>query len=115
MRTAQVPRNWDDTWHFAAGLHYRINGKWLLQGGMAYDTNPVDAEDRTADMPLDRQVRFSLGVRHEQSKNVSTGFIFEYIDFGSAKIKSSSLLAGDLIGEYDKNEAFLLVFNVNWR
>jgi len=82
---------------------------------MAYDTNPVDAEDRTADMPLDRQVRFSLGVRHEQSKNVSTGFIFEYIDFGSAKIKSSSLLAGDLIGEYDKNEAFLLVFNVNWR
>ena len=36
-----LPRNWDDTWHYSAGAHYRINNQWLLQFGAAYDTSPV--------------------------------------------------------------------------
>ena len=38
----QIPRNWDDTWKFAAGVHYRPAEKWLLQLGFVYDTSPVD-------------------------------------------------------------------------
>ncbi|OQY05535.1 MAG: hypothetical protein B6I25_05520 [Planctomycetales bacterium 4572_13] len=38
-----IPRNWEDTWHYAAGIHYRPSPKWLLRTGVAYDTNPVDS------------------------------------------------------------------------
>jgi long-chain fatty acid transport protein len=66
--SAALPRNWEDTWHFAAGIHYRISKPWLLQFGLAYDTSPVDAEDRTADMPLDRQIRYTIGTQFEKSE-----------------------------------------------
>ena len=113
-RTAKVPRNWDDTWHFAVGAHYRIDDQWLLQGGIAHDTNPVSSSDRTADMPIDRQFRYTLGVQHKRSDEKTYGLVLEYIDFGEAKIKSSGP-PGTFNGEYDSNRAILLAFNVNWK
>jgi hypothetical protein len=44
-----------------AGVHYRPVEKWLLQLGFAYDTSPVDSDDRTPDMPIDRQIRYATG------------------------------------------------------
>jgi len=35
----KIPRNWKDTWKFAAGVHFRPVEKWLLQLGFAYDTS----------------------------------------------------------------------------
>jgi len=48
-----LPRNWDDVWHYAFGVHYRPSEKWLYQGGVAYDTSPVSSTYRTADMSVD--------------------------------------------------------------
>jgi len=61
--SAALPKNWEDTYNFAAGMHYRLSDPWLLQFGIAYDTSPVDAEDRTADMPIDRQIRYTIGTQ----------------------------------------------------
>jgi len=107
--TADIPRNWDDTWHFAVGARYRIDEKWLVQGGIAHDTSPVDSVDRTADMPVDKQFRLSLGVEQKRSDKVTLGLIFQYTDLGDSKIKSY------YTGDYDKNEVFSLAFNVNWK
>ena len=106
--TADIPRNWDDTWHFAAGVRYRIDEQWLVQGGIAHDTSPVSSSDRTADMPVDKQFRLSLGVEQKRSDKVTLGLIFEYADLGDATIKSY------YEGDYEKNEFFSLAFNVNW-
>ncbi len=111
----EIPRNWDDTWHFAVGAHYRIDDEWLLQGGIAYDTNPVDAKDRTADMAVDEQVRVALGVQKKSDEKKTYGFALEYIDFGEAKIRSSGPHGTTFNGEYDNNWALLLAFNVNWK
>lgn len=107
--TADIPRNWDDTWHFAAGVRYRIDDQWLVQGGIAHDTSPVDSVDRTADMPVDKQFRLSLGVEQKRSDKVTLGLIFQYIDLGDSKIRSY------YEGDYDKNEVFSLAFNINWK
>ena len=85
-----------------------------MQGGIAYDTNPVDSDDRTADMPIDRQVRVALGVQQERDDKKTYGLVLEYIDFGEAKIRSTSL-PGTFNGKYDSNRAILLAFNVNWK
>lgn len=108
--TAQLPRNWDDTWHFSGGIHYRISDPWLLQCGVAYDTSPVSAGDRTADMPVDRQVRYAVGALHNWSEKLTVGAQLEYIDLGSAKINSDNL-----IGEYDKNNVIVASVSFNWK
>ena len=106
----KIPRNWDDTWKFAAGVHYRPVEKWLLQLGCSYDTSPVDKEDRTPDMPMDRQIRYATGVQYEWSERLSAGAQFVYADYGKAKIDNQLLK-----GEYKTNDIFFLAFNANWK
>ncbi|UCE55028.1 MAG: outer membrane protein transport protein [Desulfobacterales bacterium] len=105
-----IPRNWDDTWKFAAGVHYRPAEKWLLQLGFAYDTSPVDSDDRTPDMPIDRQIRYATGVQYQWSDRLSTGAQFVYADYGKAKI-DNDLLKGD----YKRNDLFFFALNANWK
>jgi long-chain fatty acid transport protein len=103
-----LARNWEDTWKFAAGIHYRPHCKWLLQAGMSYDTSPVDKEDRTPDMPIDRQIRYAIGAQYQWRENIRLGAAFEYIDFGEAKIDKRFLK-----GNYHENDGFFLAVNAN--
>ncbi|MBW2408753.1 MAG: outer membrane protein transport protein [Deltaproteobacteria bacterium] len=105
-----IPRNWDDTWKFAAGVHYRPVEKWLLQLGFSYDTSPVDSDDRTPDMPIDRQIRYATGVQYKWSDRLSTGAQFVYADYGKSKI-DNNLLKGD----YKQNDIFFFALNANWK
>ena len=106
----KIPRNWDDTWKFAAGVHFRPVEKWLLQLGFAYDTSPVDSDDRTPDMPMDRQIRYATGAQYKWSDRLSTGAQFVYADYGKAKI-DNDLLKGD----YKRNDLFFFALNANWK
>ena len=105
-----LPKNWDDTWNYALGLHYKPTEKWLLQTGIAFDTSPTSPSDRTADMPIDQQVRYAVGGQYKWSETFSIGGAFEYVDLGSAKINSSTLK-----GEYDRNDLFALGVHANWK
>ena len=106
----KIPRNWDDTWKFAAGVHFRPVDKWLLQLGFSYDTSPVDSKDRTPDMPIDRQIRYATGVQYKWSDRLSVGGQFVYADYGKAKI-NNDLLKGD----YKRNDILFFAMNANWK
>jgi long-chain fatty acid transport protein len=106
----KIPRDWKDTWKFAAGVHYRPVDKWLLQLGFAYDTSPVDKEDRTPDMPMDRQIRYATGAQYKWSERLSTGAQFVYADYGKAKIDNDLLK-----GKYKRNDIFFFALNANWK
>ena len=106
----KIPLNWDDTWKFAAGVHYRPVDKWLLQLGFAYDTSPVDSDDRTCDMLINRQIRYVTRVQYNWSDKMSTVAQFVYADYGEAKI-DNQLLKGD----YKRNDIFFAALNTNWK
>jgi long-chain fatty acid transport protein len=108
--SASLPRNWRDTYHYAGGVHYRPAEKWLMRAGVAYDTNPVDADDRTPDMPIDRQVRYAVGLQYEHSKTFSVGASFEYVDLGDAKINRPLFK-----GEYEDNNLYVVGVNAIWK
>lgn len=105
-----LPRNWSDTFHYAGGLHYRPKDKWLIRAGVAYDTSPVNASDRTPDMPIDRQIRYAAGVQYDYSETLTLGASFEYIDMGSAKI-NRPLFSGD----YEDNDIYVAGLFANWK
>jgi len=106
----KIPRDWHDTWKFAAGVHFRPVDKWLLQLGVSYDTSPVDSDDRTPDMPMDRQIRYATGVQYKWTDRLSLGGEFVYADYGKAKI-DNDLLKGD----YKRNDIFFFAMNANWK
>lgn len=70
----------------------------------------MDAEDRTADMPVDRQIRFTAGTQYAKSEKLTIVGAFEYADLGDVEINSSNL-----IGSYKNNNLFVFVINFNWK
>jgi len=108
--------NFKDTWHVAVGAQYRIYSDWVWSVGMAYDSSPVDDEDRTPDLPLDRQIRVGTGLQYHWQDNITVGLAYEYLDAGDAEIdQTGGPLQGNLEGDYDSNEIHFFNFNVIWK
>jgi long-chain fatty acid transport protein len=109
--SASIPTNWEDTYHFSGGVHYRPTNVWLLQAGITYDTSPVGASDRSAYLPMDRQIRFAVGAQYKLNERMHVGGAFEYIDLGDARIDDPALL----VGEYETNRIFMIAFNFDYK
>jgi long-chain fatty acid transport protein len=106
-----LPTNWEDTYHFSGGVHYRPTDVWLLQAGITYDTSPVGASDRAAFLPMDRQIRYAVGVQYKLNERMNVGGAFEYIDLGDARIDNPAIL----VGEYKTNRVFMIAFNFGYK
>jgi long-chain fatty acid transport protein len=108
---------YDDTWHVALGVQYRIAEPWLLSTGFAYDTSPANSgKKRTPALPLDRQIRVGAGVQYELRRDIILGAAYEYVDLGEANIsQTGGDLRGDLKGDYKKNRIHFIGFNVAWK
>jgi len=101
--------DWKDTWHYAAGLQYKLDDHWDLTAGMAYDTNPVSSHKRVAQLPVDEQIRYNAGARYHLSDSLTLGGYFNYTDLGRAKI-----VGNFWSGDYSSNEMYQFALNVNW-
>ena len=109
-------RDFNDTWHTAIGVRYRLSAPWMIMVGFAYDSSPVDDDDRTPDMPLDRQLRYAFGAQYEQSKDLTISVSYELMDAGDAKIdQNRGPLAGELKGDFDTNLIHFFNINASWR
>lgn len=108
---------YDDTWHFAFGIQYRIAEPWLLSTGFAYDTSPADSgKKRSPALPLDRQIRVGAGLQYELNQAITLGAAYEYLGLGDANInRTGGNLRGDLKGDYKKNRIHFIGFNVVWK
>jgi long-chain fatty acid transport protein len=106
-----IPTGWEDTYHFSGGVHYRPKEDWLLQAGITYDTSPVGRSDRSADLPIDRQIRYAVGAQYRWTERKSIGAAFEYIDAGEAGIDNPAILTG----EYDTNRVFMFALNFGYK
>ena len=115
-----LPRNWDDTLHYAFGARVRAGDKWTWYAGAAYDTDPTRARDRTADMPIDRQIRLSVGATRVKSQKTTLGGAITYADLGDGAIDNGGTrpISGapwQVVGDYGTNEVIFAGFNVGWK
>jgi len=112
---AALPRNWEDTYHYSVGADYRLDQRWTLRAGVAYDTDPVNAKDRTADMPLDEQFRYAIGADYIRDSGMRISGSLVYADYGDGEIDSEKLPpVFGLKGEYKDNEIWFANVSFNW-
>lgn len=87
--------------------------RWLLQTGFTYDSTPVSKTDRTADMPIDAQVRVAVGGQYAWNKRLTVSGALEYAFLGDAESSDTSRFG--LIGDYSRNDIFIFSIHANWR
>jgi long-chain fatty acid transport protein len=107
--SASLTKAWEDTYHYAAGFQYKLTQDWDITAGLSYDTDPVSSEDRTADLPVDRQIRYNAGARFRHSDDLTFGGYMNYTDLGKAPIE-----ARGFSGDYATNEMWSVSVFVNW-
>lgn len=108
-RGVGIPTKWRDTYHYAWGTQYRLDKFWTLTTGVSYDTNPVNEQNRNAQLPVDRQVRVAVGARYDVKETLSIGGYLNYADLGKARIEADSFG-----GKYKDNNALQVMVNANW-
>jgi len=91
-----------DTYKIAVGANYQLNEDWLLQTGLSYDTSALQNKNRIAALPIDEQIRFSLGGIYALSESTNLGLSFVYINLGQGEIRT-----GGVEGDYQRNHAFV--------
>jgi hypothetical protein len=59
----------------------------ILQAGYAFDESPVEALDRSADLPLDDNQRLTAGVIYKLNTDLALGI--QYADLGDPELTAS--------------------------
>jgi long-chain fatty acid transport protein len=115
-RSLTADRNYDDTWHVAAGAQYRISEPWLWSLGVAYDSSIVEDKDRTPDLPLGEAWRFGTGAQYKWKKNLDLSLAYELLWAGDLPMDvERGPLAGRVSGEYDSVYMHFINLALNWR
>jgi long-chain fatty acid transport protein len=116
QRTLDANLHFSDTCQIAIGQQYRIADKWLWSAGFAYDSSSVSKTNRSAVLPVDRQLRYGTGIQYEINEKVTAGAAWELMDAGPGPFSNHrGPLAGTLQGHYSTNYLNFLAFNVAWK
>lgn len=94
--------NYKDSWRFAWGAAYRATESTKLKFGIAYDKTPTTNNDRSARVPDNDRVWFSLGGQWNTGKTGTFDLGYSYLYLKDPTINQSKLNgASTLRGRYD--------------
>jgi long-chain fatty acid transport protein len=101
--------DWKDTYRYSVGADYRLYPQWLLRTGIAYDQTPVpNAQRRTARIPDNNRLWWSLGLGYQVGESLSLDFAYSHLWVNNTEIHnqletSVPALNATLNGSYEAN------------
>ncbi|MEC5217878.1 long-chain fatty acid transport protein [Actimicrobium sp. GrIS 1.19] len=103
-----TPENWQNTLRVAVAANYRLDDRWLLRGGVAWDESPVKDTYRTPRIPDEDRTWLSFGGRYALSPGAAVDIGYAHLFVKDASInKAEPPVGGTLIGNY-KNDVNIL-------
>ncbi|MCZ7561842.1 MAG: outer membrane protein transport protein [Burkholderiaceae bacterium] len=104
---SRVDLAFEDSWRIALGANYRMDDRWTLRFGFAYDRTPVQDAKRTPRLPdMDRKW-LSVGTQYRASQALAFDVGFTYIFSSDASSNLASASAGNLTGSYSNKTRVL--------
>jgi long-chain fatty acid transport protein len=105
-----LPRDWDDTWRVAVGAVHR-RGAHTFTGGVSFDSSPVNDNNRTADLPVDKQIRFAGGYLYQVSDKLSYNLAAEFVSLGENKLDQTDIQGTAFKGKFD--DSFMMILSAS--
>lgn len=72
------PKDWKDVWRYQVGIEHKINDKWSIMGGYAYDNSPMPDETMDFAVPTGDRQTLSIGFKR-RSGNSELAFAWGYM------------------------------------
>ena len=99
--------NLQDTYRVSFGATYKLNGSWVLRGGLAVDQSPVtSSSDRTPRLPDADRTWYALGAGFQSSPALSFDVGYVYIKVNDSIVTKTAaptnenFLRGNLNANY---------------
>jgi len=100
-----IDRNWKDTYHLGIGVVRQWEDQ-IFSIGVGYDSSPVDDDDRTIDLPVDEQLKFSMAYgRSGERFDYSLGATLIYLGDGKVDQTAQGVR---FKGEFETNYALFV-------
>jgi long-chain fatty acid transport protein len=116
QRSIEANLHFSDTCQIAVGQQFRFAERWLWSAGFAYDSSSVSKANRSAVLPIDRQLRYGTGIEYEINRDITAGASAELLDAGPAPYSNRrGPLAGTLQGHYSSNYLNFVAANIIWK
>jgi long-chain fatty acid transport protein len=80
----------DDTWSVALGVRQRLDSRWTLAGGVAYDSDPSASGTMPIYFPVAEQLRLALGADYRASDSLLLRGSVSLINQGEVRIEQVS-------------------------
>jgi len=107
-------RDWKDTWHVGGAFKYDLGGYHLMGMGVSYDSSPVSDKDRTADLPIDEQLRVAAAFGKRKPVGLSYSVSGSWVYFGEGKMDQTA--QGERFkGKFDTNYLVFIAASVSYQ
>ena len=100
---AVTPENWRNTIRLSLGAGYKLDDRWTLRAGIAYENSTISDEFRTPRLPDNRHTLVAFGFNYRISKTGSLDFGYMHAFVKDAPVNISAPGAGTLVGNYKVN------------
>ena len=99
---ASTPLNFRTSWRVGGGVEYEVNPMWLLRGGLAYDTTPVQDAFRTPRLPDEDRIWLAVGARYKPTPNfwLDLGYTHIWLSDANSNLPGPPPVPGTLVGKY---------------
>lgn len=97
---AVTPENWRNTVRVSLGAGYKLDDRWTLRGGVAYENSAIRDEFRTPRIPDNAHTLVGLGFNYKVSRSGSIDFGYMHAFVKDARVNISTPTAGTLAGTY---------------
>ena len=98
---AVTPANWRNTVRLSLGAGYKVDDRWTLRGGIAYENSAIRDEFRGPRIPDNAHTLLGLGFNYKVSKAGSLDFGYMHAFVKDAPVNISTPSAGTLVGSYE--------------
>ncbi|KGY14014.1 hypothetical protein NM22_00710 [Vibrio tubiashii] len=95
-------RSFDDVWFASVGSKIALTPKLGIEMGLGYVSSPLDdATLQSPDLPVERQIKYSLGGHYQWNASTAIKTYYSYVDYGNPDINN-----GFMQGSYDNHNHF---------
>ena len=116
-----IPEYWRDSWSIATGLSWQRSATQLLKTGLAFDANPIEQSHRTARVPTNDRIWWTVGLTHQLDNQLSLDLAAGVMWMDDVNIlereynvQDVALYKSGVQGHFD-NSAYLLSAQLNYR
>ncbi|MFT3790811.1 MAG: outer membrane protein transport protein [Rudaea sp.] len=92
--------SYKDTWFTSIGADYKLDDRWTLRGGLAYDQTPTSDATRDPKVPDNSRLWVSIGAGYQFSDNLRIDAAFVHLFVNDAKVNDTSLFESTLTGAF---------------